>query len=399
MRLLTVSSKFPYPAKDGGALAVKAFLENLVALGHNIDFVAVETPKHPAKEISEINNVTFHTVFVDTTIKAKDALVNFFFSTDPYIAVRFYSAGLKKKINELITAKIYDIVFLEGLYMAYLVDFIKELCKCPVVIRAHNVEHRIWQRKLENEKGLKKFYLSSMTSRLKRFEIRHLSRADFLLPITLEDDKVFKELGINVLSYVMPFGIDPTEEETPLPENISIAFIGSLDWMPNVEGLLWFVKNVWPQVYEKHGTKFYIAGRNASADFIAKMKNVPGVEVVGEVDDARKFILSHGIMLVPLLSGSGMRVKIIEAMSLKRAIITTNVGIEGIEAESGKHFLSANSIKEWVETIDFLLLNPDKVREIASNAYDLVVNHYRNDIIVRKTLDAIINEFKIKESD
>ncbi len=396
MRLLTVSSKFPYPAKDGGALAIKAFLENLAAIGHNIDFVAVETPKHPAKEIPAIKNINFHTVFVDTTINAKDALLNFLFSSEPYIAVRFYSDGLKKKIKELITANAYDIVFLEGLYTAYLTGFIKELCNCPVIVRAHNVEHRIWQRKLKNEKGLKKFYLSSMTSRLKRFEIQHLSGADFLLPITSEDDKVFKEFGINVPSYVMPFGIDAVVEEPPLPDNTSMAFIGSLDWMPNVEGLIWFVKNVWPQIYEKYGAKFYIAGRNASADFVAKMKNVPGVEVVGEVDDARKFILSHGIMLVPLLSGSGMRVKIIEAMSLKRAIVTTNVGIEGIDAEAGKHFLSANSVEEWIDAVDLLLSNPHKVQEIAINAYALVKNHYRNDIIVRKALDAIKNEFKIE---
>ncbi len=397
MKILTVSSKFPYPAKDGGALAIKAFLENLAALEHSVDFVATETPKHPAKEIPVVKNVTFHTVFVDTSINAKDALVNFLFSSEPYIAVRFYSDELKNKVNELLTANNYDFVFLEGLYTAYLTDFIKKLCNCPVIVRAHNVEHRIWQRKLKNEKGLKKFYLSSMTYRLKRFEMQHLSRADFLLPITVEDDKVFKELGINVPSHVMPFGIDVTEGEPPLPANTSMAFIGSLDWMPNVEGLIWFVENVWAQIYEKHSAKFYIAGRNASDGFVAKMKNVPGVEMVGEVDDARKFILSHGIMLVPLLSGSGMRVKIIEAMSLKRAIITTNVGIEGIDAEAGKHFLLANSIEDWIKAVDLLFSNNHKVREIASNAYNLVLNHYRNDLIVKKALEEIKNRFNVKD--
>ena len=400
MKILVISSKFPYPSKDGGALAIKAFSENLAKSGYEVDFVAVETPKHPASNIPQLQNINFHTVFKDTAIKGSQALSNFLFSKHPYIAERFFSEELKKKGKQLITENDYSFVVIEGLYVAYLIDFIKNLCDCLVVYRAHNVEYKIWERKTANEKNLlRKLFLKTMTNRLQKFERENINKADFILPITSEDEKIIKdEFGYSGQTYVMPFGIDYGSSNRDILSSgdyNSLAFIGSLDWLPNIEGLLWFVDNVWHKIHQQHGIKFYVAGRNAGVSFIKKMNSAKGVVFLGEVENAEEFILSHKIMVVPLFSGSGMRVKIIEAMNLGRVVISTPVGIEGIDAKNGKHYILANDADEWITIINDLLDNKSLIDDLSKNAMQLIAEKYINSKIVANAINSI-NEYKQK---
>ncbi len=391
MKILIVSSKFPYPAKDGGALAIKNMCEQLAKKGHKIKFLAVETDKHPATEIPSVDNIEFETVYVNTNISLVKLTLNLLFSSLPYIAVRFFSGELETKVTKELESGSYDLVLLEGLYVAYLIDAIKRVWNGKIILRAHNVEHKIWERKLVHEKNLlKKFYLKSMVGRLKKYETKKLSEAGLILTITAEDSAIIKDLGINTETYVVPFGVDMEYYQAGGLGDTNLEFIGALDWMPNEEGLLWFLDNVW-QKLKNDGIGFYVAGRNAPQALVEKLENTHGVVFLGEVENARNFILSHGLFVVPLLTGSGMRVKIIEAMALGRLVISTTVGIEGINAVPGEHFVLADLPDEWINAIKKFISEPEAASDIALKGRKFVEEHFSNEKIYER-LDLKLQE-------
>ena len=157
-----------------------------------------------------------------------------------------------------------------------------------------------------------------------------------------------------------------------------------MDWEPNQEALLWFLEKVW--VYIKidfPDWDFYLAGRNAPSSFIDKIKKLP-VIYLGQVADAKEFIDQHNINVVPLLSGSGMRIKIIEAMARSRCIITTSVGAEGIDAINGEHLFIGNTPNELKEIIELLIKQPEKADEVAHNAFKFAKENFDNFGIIGK---------------
>ena len=151
---------------------------------------------------------------------------------------------------------------------------------------------------------------------------------------------------------VISFGIDIEDyqaDDNYMPSDIPELFhIGSMNWLPNIEGIEWFIENVWPLIIEQYPSiTFTIAGRNIPNQFYAK--NIKNFKVEGEVPDAKQFMLSKDIMIVPLLSGSGIRIKIIEGMALGKTIITTSIGAEGLDINDGVNILIANTPQEFLE--------------------------------------------------
>jgi len=168
---------------------------------------------------------------------------------------------------------------------------------------------------------------------------------------------------------------------------LSLGHIGALDWMPNIEGLLWFLNNVWPEVYKKQpDVVFRIAGRNASEDVKSQL-NRPGVEYLGEVPDAYDFTANQTVMVVPLLSGSGMRVKIIESLGLGKAIVSTAKGAEGIQLRSGEHLLIEDDATNFAGACLELLNDPVKRKKLEKAGSNLVRKQYDNVKIARNIIE------------
>ncbi len=157
--------------------------------------------------------------------------------------------------------------------------------------------------------------------------------------------------------------------------------------MPNQEGLLWFLDNVWSQIVrERPEIKFFIAGRNAPQSFASTVSAYAGVVYVGEVPDAVSFIHSQGIMIVPLHSGGGMRVKIIEGMALGKTIVTTPIGAEGISATHGENIIIAESKYNFFAEICSLINNRSYCRSIGENARRFIKDNYDNGVIAAHVL-------------
>lgn len=392
MKILQLCKKFPYPAKDGETIAVNYLSKALNDLGCKVSLLAMNTKKHYF-DISTIpaeynHYKAIHAVDVDTEIKAWDAFSNLF-SSDSYHIARFVSPAFEQALAKLLQENDYDIVQLETLYLAPYIPTIRKYSKAKVAMRAHNVEHEIWDRIAENTSFFpKRWYLNHLTQKLRQYEVAQLKHYDILVPITTRDEQIFRKLGFNNESVVTPIGLDSDDyvaDNASYKKDLSISFIGSMDWMPNQEGLNWFLNNIWNKLQLKFpNLQLHIAGRN-TPDWMYNM-NLKNVKVHGEIPDAYSFINAHSIMLVPLLSGSGMRAKILEGMALGKVVITTSLGLEGIDAKHKEEVIIADSIEQFVEGIQYCYSSNGHLSEIGKQAQAFIVQKYNNIEIAKKLL-------------
>jgi glycosyltransferase involved in cell wall biosynthesis len=217
---------------------------------------------------------------------------------------------------------------------------------------------------------------------LRNYEIANLNNYDFLLALTERDLKMFKKLGYKNGAMASPIGLETSKyivkkHEKPSLQEFSLCFIGSLDWMPNIEGLDWFLHKVWPLITRQYpGVSLHVAGRNTPKSlFNTALKNVV---IHGEVPNASEFISRYDAMVVPLFSGSGMRVKILEGMALGKVVISTSLGKEGIEAQDKIEIIVADDAAAFADAIGYCLNKPRSLEFIGENARDFVKSHFNN---------------------
>lgn len=392
MKILQICSKIPFPPKDGGSIAMNILTQGLIECGNEVNVIAINTPKHFVKEedvdSSYKNKTSYQLIFIDTSVKAFDAFLNLF-TNKSYNIIRFYSKEFENELIDLLAKKQFDLVQLETLWVTPYVDVIRKYSKAKIVLRSQNVEYAIWERLAEAAPNpLKKAYLKLLAKRLKNYELGMLNKYDGLATITELDSNSFKNSGCKIPIIHIPFGIDTQKykSDSSSTEFPSVFHIGAMDWMPNSDGIKWFLDQVWEKVILKHPTvKLYLAGRNMP-DWM-KQLNFKNVVVEGEVPDSHHFINSKSIMIVPLSSGGGMRVKIIEGMALGKTIISTAIGAEGIDYENNKNILIANTEKEFVEALDKCISDKSFSGSIALEAKKLVENKYDNLKICKKLSD------------
>ena len=396
MRILQIANKVPYPPKDGGSIATFSMSRGFTDLDHEVTILAMSTSKHPVQGSDipqEIRNEIRHLlVDVDTRLCPVRAARNLFLSKMPYNAERFVDKNFGDKLAGLLMEEEFDVIQLEGLYLAPYVPLIRELSEATIAMRAHNIEHEIWNRTVKQRSGIKKLYTRIIAGRVRKMELENLNTYDAMVPITERDAAILRDLGCRLPLHVAPTGINMSafRKYNAKPEFPSLFHIGALDWAPNQEGLEWFLKKCWRGLHRKYPElKFYIAGRNAP-DSIKKIKE-PGVVFLGEVEDAYEFMESKAIMIVPLLSGSGMRIKIIEGMALGKTIVSTSIGAEGIAVTHDENIIIADDPQNFSLEIENLLDNFDKFEAIGSKAESFIEANYEN-LSISKALTAFYKE-------
>ncbi|MDF1672609.1 MAG: glycosyltransferase family 4 protein [Vicingaceae bacterium] len=385
MRVLQICLKPPLPSIDGGCLAINAITQGLINNNVGVKLLTISTAKHPfiveklPKEY--LNKTQIEHVFVDTKVKPIEAFCNLF-SKESYNIKRFYNDEFKQLILKTLKNNKYDIVLLESLFVAPYVADIRNYSDAKIIYRAHNIEYEVWERNANQTKGLKKNYINLLAKRLKAYEVEAINQVDGIVAITEKDKTELINLECKVPIVVTPFGIDSTvygaEYKT---ENNTVFHIGSMDWMPNQEGVKWFLSEVWDKVVQKNSNaQFNLAGKKMPS-WLQNLQQ-QNVTVVGRVESAVDFMLANSILVVPLFSGSGMRIKIIEAMALGKLVIATGLALEGISCSHKKEAIIANTSDEFVEAITYYLANVDEQKQIALAGQQLVQSNYDNQVIV-----------------
>lgn len=382
MKILLLTNKLPYPPKDGGSIATLNMITGFRDSGHDVCCLSLNTVKHnfPLENIpaSLTDRIRFIGVHCDSSIRPVRMLYNLLFSKTPYIAERFNKPAFREKLIHLLGEEEFDIVQLEGPYLGHYIDVIHRNSKARISFRAHNVEHRIWERKAANEKRpLRRWYFYNMAARLKNFEKQVAEKSSCLVCISPLDEKTFREMGLRKPIITIPTGLDLQEyPESDLPQESSVFFIGALDWLPNQEGLTWFMDHVLDDLRkELPELAFHVAGRNASPSFEVFLS---GKKVIyhGEIEDAKEFMQAHRIMIAPLFTGSGIRIKILEALALGRPVITTSIGVEGIPAGNMKELLISDDAESFKNQIIKLVRDDVLASELVSAGRKLIRENF-----------------------
>ncbi|MDF2434248.1 MAG: polysaccharide biosynthesis protein PslH, partial [Mucilaginibacter sp.] len=267
----------------------------------------------------------------------------------------------------------------EGLFMSLYLSAIRKNSKAKLIYRLHNIENQIWQRlSLQKTDPFKKSYLKMHAKRIKNYELQQLNNFDGIAVFTEQDKGTLQEYGTKIPIEILPVGINlehykPDFSKTEFP---SLFFLGSLDWLPNREGIEWFLENFAKDLTDGDlHVKFYVAGSDIPERF-DDYEVMGKIFIQGEVDDALEFLNSKSIMIVPLLTSGGMRVKIVEGMAMQKCIISTSLGAEGIRFEDGGNILIANNVDEFYEAIKQCVADEHFCKQIGFNARKLVEDQH-----------------------
>lgn len=365
MKILHVSNKPVYPPVDGGCAASAALLRSLTQVSENVHHCTVVTAKHPfcpeayPAEMSPVIPVEYANI--DTSVRVTGAL-SALLRRQNYNLARFFSSGFEKALRALQEREHYECVVLESLFLACYIPVLRTAGVRRIIIRTHNVEHVLWEQQSNAARGLKKWYLKQLAGSLKREEVALLNTADELWAITREDAESFDNLGIKTKKIVVPVALQIPEESPVDYEKNCFFHLGSLNWEPNrraVERLL----RIWPVFAQATNAELHIAGSFGEA-FQHRHTHI---KLHGFVENSTVFMQQHGCLLTPVDSGSGVRMKLLEALSLGIPCVSTRLGAAGIEHPENCMLL-AETDEEWLTQLRMLHQSPGLRRELGKHA-------------------------------
>jgi glycosyltransferase involved in cell wall biosynthesis len=388
MKILQLCNKAPYPANDGSSIAITTLAEGLADSGVELHLLCINTKKHfkPNENIpAEFKQKThYQSVYKNSDTSILGAFGNLF-SSRSYFVSRFFFKEYEQQLVKKLQDNAFDVIQIEGVFMTSYIPVIKRYSKAKIVLRSHNVEHQIWERHLVNEKNaLKKIYLTLQNSRLKAFELKAFGDVDAIVTITDEDKKTILEVCPDKAVHTCLTGISLANYNVKEATYFNTVFhFASMDWMPNIEAVDWLLKEVWNDVLKQNpDAKLVLAGRGMPERF--KKMTSKNVTIIEEVKDSANFYGAHDIMLVPLWSGSGLRIKLVEGLAYGKPIITTTIGAEGIPYSAGKDLLIADSANEFVKAILVLLQNDGQKHELQRAARQLAEEHFDYKVLACK---------------
>lgn len=350
MNVLHISNKPVYPLIDGGCVAMSKMLINLTMIAQNAKHICINTPKHPFKKgdyPTEVNlPLSAEQTFIDTTPRPLPALMALV-KGENYNLTRFYTEAVEAHLKSYLQQEAFDVIVLESLFLSGYIPAIRSVSDAKIIVRAHNVEHELWEQQARESKNiLKKWYLNALAKSLKKAEIKQLNDADQIWTITQEDALKLAALGVTKPIHTIGVAIQSPSELVDYSKT-DFFHLGSLNWPPNQLAVEVLTRNYWPKLSNRETSQLHIAGSFSQAVTIEAQK---GVILHGYVENATQFMCEHGILVSPVRTGSGVRIKLLEALALGVPCITTTIGAMGIDRPE-EVLILANSDEEWVNAM------------------------------------------------
>jgi glycosyltransferase involved in cell wall biosynthesis len=331
----------------------------------------------------EFEALGIRTLIVDRPVRKKSgprfflSLMANAFSAYPYVVSSHFSKQMAAEVERLCLSQTFDLVHCE--WTPYAANM-PPMMSHPTVAMAHNVESVVWRRYQQVERNpLRKLFMGLQAGKMERFERQALPRFSRIISVSDQDKKIISRWVSQDKVAVVPNGVDTDffrkESLTEAPE--SLVFVGSLDWRPNVDGVVYFLDQIWPLVRSNSpGARLAIVGRNPLPALKSRIAGEQGVEVHGSVEDVRPFLNLAQVCIVPLRIGSGSRIKILEAFAMETPVVATSVGAEGLEVADGKHLLIADNPADFADAVKKLFLNPSHRQSLSFEGRRLVVERY-----------------------
>ena len=381
LKVLFITPQLPYPPISGGVIIswkmVKFLSENFdLVLGC---FLKGEDDKYMEEFINKVNLKFF---FYESLNKERniDNYIKSILLRKPFPVYRNWSPTFKEKVYSVIEKHGINVILVDHFLMF---QYVPENFNGKVILLEHNAEYVIWKRYAENEKNILKKIIAYIESfRIKKYEQKICNLADKVLCVSSNDIKNLIKIGVrkDKFELVMPLGDeDLLKREDIKFENTeeALLFIGTLTWEPNIDGLIWFIENAWNKLKEKiPSIKFYIVGKNPPKKLEALSRKYRDIILTGFVEDLEEYYKRSRVFISPLRFGSGIKIKNLNAMCRGIPLVTTPIGVEGIEGVDGIHFMVGNNIDELIDKIVILMKNKEKWMEISTNARLLMQEKY-----------------------
>jgi glycosyltransferase involved in cell wall biosynthesis len=392
MKILHVCARLPYPVEDGGSVYVYNTIQNLYELGHDITIASFISELHNQDDsaLTKISKVYTHKGnFTEYNLISA---IKSAFSRKPITVQHRMSIEIMEKILADIKEE-FDIIFFEGLHTLNFFEIVKQrFPKAKTLLRNVNVEFElIAQRATQQRNVFLKLFLEDQARLMKKFELNALKKVDAITFISdLDLDKMASLLALKKPTLVNPPGalINKINFDNR-PDHQLIAF-SNWKWPPNLEGLKWFLDKVWPKIIHSHdNVRLKLAGNDLPQSI---QNNLPErIEYLGFVDDLKKLNQECTIQIVPLISGSGVKLKMIEGLAYGNPIVSTQFGADGIEVINGVHLEIANSDSEFADKVLYLLNEKSHRRSLSESALGIIKNNYSWSTQINRLNDFINN--------
>ena len=376
MRILQLTPRLPYPPLDGGRVVMLQLGRALQRLGADVQVLSL----NPRKQSADAARMPLPAEAVDIDTSAHvAALFRALRIGAPHVVARFYSPRFAARLRAHLRSRQYDLVLVESPFLLPYVPAIRET-NAKVILRSLNVEFRIWEQLAAQERNrVRRVALRWIARTLRRYEIAHLDTGDALVPITEDDARAFRALGCTKPIHVLPGGVEAHPLAAGEGRPGTVGFLGSLDYRPNQDAALWIAEELRPRI---PSAELHVGGSNAPPPLRARL----GALLEDDVPDAAAFMASMRVMIAPIFSGGGMRIKILEAMALGRPVVATTAGAAGIDVRHGENILIADDAESFADAVTELLRDSSRARSIGDAGRRLVESRYATDALVRDFL-------------
>jgi glycosyltransferase involved in cell wall biosynthesis len=388
MKVLFLQKRVLFPINDGGKVRTGNIVRHL-ARWHDVTYLCnTQASDEPYLESMEALGVRL--VAVPWRETPRGSLLFYWdlarnlASKYPFNVSKDYDPLLRGRAVEFLQNESFDLVICDFVQMARNAI---GLPGPPRVLFEHNVEAEIFKRHATTGPGwLRRRYMAIQYRKMRRFEAEAGRDFAAVVAVSERDKTIFEqEYGWNHV-HAIDTAVD-LEYYRPAdaPEQPDrIVFVGSLDWLPNSDGVQFFVREVWPRIRAaRPGATFQIVGRNPNAS-VRRLQEVDGVTVAGSVPDTRPYLADASVVVVPLLVGGGTRLKIFEAMAMRKAVVSTSLGAEGLKITPGVHFEVADSPEALADRIIHLLGDDEARKNMAQAAYDHVCWNFSSEAVARQ---------------
>jgi len=387
MRVLVIDEEIPFPLNSGKRLRTFNLLKPLAAR-HDITFICRQHKHFTDSSSLAFEEIGIHTVVLPDLIRKKQgvkfylALLVNLFSPYPYTVTSHHSHALITQIAALLGESRFDLIHCE--WTPYAINLQQWFGKIPTVVDAHNVEAMIWKRNFQVERNfLKKAYIYLQWKKMEAFEQRFFPKFSRCVAVSTPDAQLITESVAKERVDVVANGVDINYFSRKIPRSHTssvpaLVFTGSLDWRPNIDGLLYFLEQVFPLIKKRYPqSRFIIVGRNPMPVLRAKVARMPDVALTGTVDDVRPYMEEAAVYIVPLRVGGGSRLKILEALSMQMPVVSTAIGAEGLDVTPGEDILIADTPEDFTAAVASVLDDTDRAESLSRKGRHLVEAKYQ----------------------
>ncbi len=395
--ILLLTPQTPFPPDQGAPIRNFSFIRYL---GSNSDYelslLSFARPGESCENspaLAQLQNYCHQVILVPhpPARSRLTRLAELVRSRQPDLALRLSSPSFYATMTLLLRRVEFDVILCEALEMApFVLSYFSSLppgSKRPrLVLDEHNAEHRLQQRiyQHEGQAGFKRLpaalYSRLQAYRLAQYEARALRFFDRSIAVSEPDRAALQALpGVRAEIAVISNGLD-LQEFTPGDASEDTAgtlvFTGTMDFRPNVDAVTWFAREIWPLIrQERPQARFIIVGRRPAAA-VQSLNRLSGIEVTGAVEDARPYIRFSSLYVVPMRMGGGVRYKVLEALAMGKAVVTTTMGVEGIDLVAGQEALVVDSPADFARICLELLAQPDRRAALGRNGRSFVEQHF-----------------------